>query len=394
MPLREFRVGVLGAGMIASHPGGVLPNLASIGSRVNVVAITSRTRSRAEEVAARFGIPRVRDTLTEMLADDDLDVVVNLTPGPAHSETNLEILEAGKHLISEKPLATNVPDADALIEIATDRRLLIVAAPPWMLDPRRVWGRDFIRRGAIGRVAFARSRSSHAGPAAMSWPADPSWAYGNGAGALFEMGVYGITEVTGILGPVKRVISMSGITETSRIGVGGLFDGRTIDVIADDNTLLLLDFGDATFAVVDATYNVHDSRVQSEPGGVRSRGNAQSVRPILGQAGTASDRPPPGGRERSTEWLGGARPHPPRGLATRVRPPSARDPPEPFRRLCRHRLEAGSERRTCQALARDHAECSRVGADRVCSRARDLIRLLEYRARRGCERSMIAGRKH
>ncbi len=256
VPLREFRVGVLGAGMIASHPGGVLPNLASIGSRVNVVAITSRTRSRAEEVAARFGIPRVRDTLTEMLADDDLDVVVNLTPGPAHSETNLEILEAGKHLISEKPLATNVPDADALIEIATDRRLLIVAAPPWMLDPRRVAARDFIRRGAIGRVAFARSRSSHAGPAAMSWPADPSWAYADGAGALFEMGVYGITEVTGILGPAKRVISMSGITETSRIGVGGLFDGRTIDVIADDNTLLLLDFGDATFAVVDATYNV------------------------------------------------------------------------------------------------------------------------------------------
>ncbi len=256
VPLREFRVGVLGAGMIASHPGGVLPNLASIGSRVNVVAITSRTRSRAEEVAARFGIPRVRDSLTEMLADDDLDVVVNLTPGPAHSETNLEILEAGKHLISEKPLATNVPDADALIEIATDRRLLIVAAPPWMLDPRRVAARDFIRQGAIGRVAFARSRSSHAGPAAMSWPADPTWAYADGAGALFEMGVYGITEVTGILGPAKRVISMSGITETSRIGVGGLFDGRTIDVIADDNTLLLLDFGDATFAVVDATYNV------------------------------------------------------------------------------------------------------------------------------------------
>ena len=198
----------------------------------------------------------MRDTLTEMLAEDDLDVVVNLTPGPAHGDTNLEILESGKHLISEKPLATTIPDADALIEIAETRELLIVAAPPWMLDPRRVAARDFIRQGAIGRVAFARSRSSHAGPAAMSWPADPTWAYADGAGALVEMGVYGITELTGILGPARRVMAMSGITENRRIAVGGLFDGRTIDVTADDNTLLLLDFGEATFAVVDATYNV------------------------------------------------------------------------------------------------------------------------------------------
>jgi predicted dehydrogenase len=252
----EFRVGVLGAGMIASHPGGVLPNLAPLGTRVKVVAITSRTRTRAEEVAARFGIPRVRETLTEMLSEDDLDVVVNLTPGPAHSETNLEILESDTHLISEKPLATTIADADALIEIADKRRLLIVAAPPWMLDPRRAAVRDLIQQGAIGRVAFARSRSSHAGPAAMSWPADPTWAYAEGAGALPEMGVYGITEVTGILGPAKRVMAMSGITEQTRVAVGGLFDGRTIEVTADDNTLLLLDFGGATFAVVDATYNV------------------------------------------------------------------------------------------------------------------------------------------
>jgi predicted dehydrogenase len=242
--------------MIASHPGGVLPNLAPLGRRVSVVAISSRTRTRAEDVAARFGIPQVRETLAEMLAEDDLDVVVNLTPGPAHSETNLEILESGTHLISEKPLAATIADADALIDIAEKRELLIVAAPPWLLDPRRAAARELIRQGAIGHVAFARSRSSHAGPAAMSWPADPTWAYAEGAGALPEMGVYGITEVTGILGPAKRVMAMSGIAQETRIAVGGLFDGRTIEVTADDNTLLLLDFGGAKFAVVDATYNV------------------------------------------------------------------------------------------------------------------------------------------
>jgi predicted dehydrogenase len=254
--MEKLRIGVLGAGMIATHPGGILANLESVADRIEIVSIASRTRRRAEEVAARFGIAEVRDSLSEMLIRDDLDVVVNLTPVAAHSETNLEIVSAGKHLVTEKPLAATMSDADEIIRIAHDRGLLVVAAPPWLLDPRRVAARDVIRSGAIGHVAFARSRSSHAGPAAMSWPADPSWFYAEGGGALLDMGVYGITEVTGMLGPAQRVTALSGITRATRVVEGGPHNGQTIEVTADDNTLLLLDFGDATFAVVDATFNV------------------------------------------------------------------------------------------------------------------------------------------
>jgi len=254
--MEKLRIGVLGAGMIATHPGGVLPNLDSIVDRIEIVAVAERTRRRGEEVAARFGIGEVRDSLSQMLTHDDLDVVVNLTPGAAHGETNLEILNAGKHLITEKPLASTMNEADEIIRVANDRGLIVVASPPWLLDPRRVAARDAIRGGAIGQVAFARSRSSHAGPAAMSWPADPSWFYAKGAGALLDMGVYGITEVTGMLGPAQRVMAMSGITRVTRVVQGGPYNGRTIDVTADDNTLLMLDFGNATFATVDATFNV------------------------------------------------------------------------------------------------------------------------------------------
>lgn len=242
--------------MIATHPGGVLPNLQLLGHSVELRAITSRTLSTAREVAARFDIPEVYPSLTTMLTDGDLDVVINLTPIAAHTETNLEILEAGKHLISEKPIAESVKDADAIIAAARARSLLIVAAPPWMIDPRRVFARDLIWQGAIGTVAFARSRSSHAGPAAMGWPADPTWFYEKGAGALRDMGVYGITEVTGILGPAKRVMAMSGVTRATRVVRGGPFDGTELTVTADDNTLLLLDFGESVFAVVDATFNL------------------------------------------------------------------------------------------------------------------------------------------
>jgi predicted dehydrogenase len=256
----RVRIGILGAGMIATSPTGVVPNLAAIADRVEVRAIASRTRSVAEEVAATFAIPEVYGRLDEMLADADLDAVVNLTPAPAHSATNFEILRSGKHLVSEKPFASTVEDALELIDLARERELVVVVAPPSMLDPRRIAARRIIREGAIGRVAFVRCRASHGGPASMSWPADPSSFYAEGGGSLLDIGVYGIAEVTGLIGPAKRVTAMSGITAKTRVARGGPFDGRVIDVCADDNTLLMLDFGDSTFAVIDATFNVSAAR--------------------------------------------------------------------------------------------------------------------------------------
>lgn len=85
---------------------------------------------------------------------------------------------------------------------------------------------------------------------------DPAWFYEKGAGALRDMGVYGITEVTGMLGPAKRVMAMSGVTRGTRVVRGGPFDGTELTVTADDNTLLLVDFGESVFAVVDATFNL------------------------------------------------------------------------------------------------------------------------------------------
>ena len=101
-----------------------------------------------------------------------------------------------------------------------------------------------MQAGAIGQPCFARVRSSHGGPAAGNWPLDPTWFYQEGSGPLLDMGVYGIHEITGILGPAKRVVAFSGITEQVRTVRGGPFKGKQIDVTADDNTLLMLDFGE------------------------------------------------------------------------------------------------------------------------------------------------------
>jgi len=257
---KKLRLGILGAGMIAIVPNGFLPGLRLLADRVEVAAIASRTRARADTVARDFDIPAVYDDLDSMLAHADLDAVLNVTPIDAHYETNLRILKAGKHVLTEKPLAQTMAEVNELVEVAQQRGLHILNAPVDMLRPEWIEARRLVKAGALGKIAFARVQSSHAGPAAMNWPADPTWFYQKGSGPLLDMGVYGLTRLTGVLGPAKRVTAMSGITVPTRRARGGAFDGLEIPVTEADNNVLLLDFGDSTFATLDATFNVVGTR--------------------------------------------------------------------------------------------------------------------------------------
>ena len=259
-PGDPLRVGILGAGMIATVEPGYLPGLRRLSGRVAVTAIASRTRARAERVARDWDIPVVCDDLGGLLARADVDAVVNLTPIADHYETSLRVLAAGKHLVTEKPLASTLAQADELIEAADRGGLLIVCAPMDILKREWAQARRLIGAGAIGKVAFARVQSSHGGPAAMAWPADPAWFYAEGAGPLLDMGVYGLDRVTAVLGPARAVAAMSGVTAPVRRARGGPFDGLEIPVTENDNNLLLLDFGGATFAVVDAGFCVVATR--------------------------------------------------------------------------------------------------------------------------------------
>lgn len=257
-----LRVGILGTGGIAVAPYGVLPNIHRLSAHVEVVAVADVNDEAARTVAARFGIPESYGSLDDMLERSTLDAVVNLTPIPAHFETSRAILEHGLHLASEKPLAATLAQADELIAIAGERALTVVCAPPDMLYEPYEKAAELVRGGAIGKVAFARVRSSHAGPGGgpAGWPSDPSWFYRDGSGPLLDMGVYGIHEITGILGPARRVVAFQGVTEPARTVRGGPFAGLEMAVTAADNALFMLDFGGATFAVVDGTFNVHAAK--------------------------------------------------------------------------------------------------------------------------------------
>jgi predicted dehydrogenase len=255
-----LRVGVLGAGVIATAGYGVLPNVPHISAKATVTAIADTVPGRARVVAERFGIGEAYGSLADMLDGADIDAVANLTPIPVHAELSLQILAARRHLITEKPLATTMADADAIEAAARAAGVLVVCSPPNMIYPSRQEARRLVAGGAVGQVALAKVRASHAGPAAMGWPLDPGWFYQEGSGPLFDIGVYAIDELTGILGPARRVAAFSGITEKRRPVVGGPFDGEFVDVTADDNTVLMLDFGNSCFGLADGTFNMHATR--------------------------------------------------------------------------------------------------------------------------------------
>lgn len=255
--MEPMKFAVLGAGNIAVQPNGVLPNLHHIADKAVVTAVADPVQRKAEEAAERFGIPRVFTSLDDMLDYGEFDAVVNLTPIPVHGETSLKILEAGKHLTTEKPVGVTIEEVDALEEAAAARNLTVVCAPPNMLYPTRREARRLLAANTVGQLCFVRHRSSGPGPGSIAWPSDPSWFYEKGSGPMFDIGVYSMHEMIGILNrPVQRVFGFFGITEATRTVPAGPYRGLTFPVTANDNNLVLLDFGDSLFGVIDGTYNV------------------------------------------------------------------------------------------------------------------------------------------
>src|SRR5688572_5226822 len=126
MDRQPMKLGILGTGMIATYSYGVMPNLRHVPEKAQIVAVADPVFERAQAAQRQFNVPHAFRTLTEMLERADVDAVVNLTPIPLHAATSREILDAGKHLVTEKPLATTMEEADSLIETARRHGLTII----------------------------------------------------------------------------------------------------------------------------------------------------------------------------------------------------------------------------------------------------------------------------
>ncbi len=254
--MKPIKVGLVGCGTIA----GVmhLPGLAQMRElgKVEIVAVGDVIPEKAREAAQRFAVPTWYGDLDRMLADADFELLVNTTPIPDHFGVSLAALRTGRHVYTQKPMALTVAEATTLIEEARTKGVKLASAPEHPVRPQVQSMRNLIAEGAIGKVTFARVISSHDGPEKHDVPRDSTWFYKPGSNPILDLGVHGLSQITAIIGPVQKLACFSGRALSERITTAGSFKGKRIEVEIDDNSLLLLDFGDARFAFLDATYCV------------------------------------------------------------------------------------------------------------------------------------------
>jgi predicted dehydrogenase len=242
-------IGVLGLGSVFWGPYRQLIERLAREGRVRLTAVYDTDLAKRQAVAGALGLDPDLTGPDALLARDDVDLVLVLASMPAHGPLTLAALEAGKHVLVEKPMATTLADAERILERASAAPGTLVCAPHILLSPTYRLMHERVCAGAIGRVLTARGRYGWSGP----WWND--WYYRRGGGALFDLGIYNITSLCGFLGPARRVSAFVGTAIPERV-----VDGETIRVEADDNAHVLLDFGESRFAVVTTGFTMQRYR--------------------------------------------------------------------------------------------------------------------------------------
>ena len=248
-----LRIGVLGAGSIGIRGALVHLNVGDFNDRIVLQAVCDTVPGRALAAAEKFGAPQWFEDYDRMLAEGEIDAVTIGTPISLHYEQGLKGIEAGKHLHFNKTMTTTVEEADDLIARAEAKGVKLVSSPGQMLRPHLRRMRELIDDGAIGRVAWAATGAGFGfyhekegvrqGDDVLS-NINPAWYWRKpGGGPVYDMTVYGLHALTGILGPAQRVTALSGALVRERE-----FRGEVFPSDCDDNTFMLLDFGNALFA--------------------------------------------------------------------------------------------------------------------------------------------------
>jgi predicted dehydrogenase len=242
-----LRIGVIGCGNVLTAYRSPMEKLRARGL-ADVTVVCGRDSQR-DSALAQSAAPTFTSRSEDVIRSNEVDLVLILTSMPEHARLAAGALSAGKHVLVEKPLATNLEDAAMLVDLAKRSPGLLLCAPFTLLSPTFQILSRRISRGDIGAPCLARARYGWSGP----WWSD--WFYKPGGGCLFDLGVYCITTLTGLLGPALRVTAMAGVAIPER-----QINGRTITVAAEDNAQVLIDFGNACFAVVTTGFTMQQYR--------------------------------------------------------------------------------------------------------------------------------------
>ncbi|WP_429930227.1 Gfo/Idh/MocA family protein [Agrobacterium vitis] len=245
---RELNVGIIGCGNISS----AYFTLAPLFKGITVVACADINMNAAELRAEEFGVKA--QTVEELLANPDLDVVVNLTIPAVHYAVSKQILEAGKHVYSEKPLVLSLEEGESLRRIAKEKGLSVGCAPDTFLGGAHQLARKHIDEGGIGRVT---SGTCHVmGPGMEMWHPNPDFFFLPGGGPILDLGPYYIANLINLIGPVKRVGALTSMANETRTITSEPRNGEVIPVKTPTNIHALLEFVNGATITLSASWDV------------------------------------------------------------------------------------------------------------------------------------------
>jgi predicted dehydrogenase len=249
---KELGVGIIGCGNIST----TYFSLAPLFKGLKILACADLNRNAAELKAEEYGVKA--QSIPELLANNEIDVIVNLTIPAAHFSVSKAILEAGKHVYSEKPLVLTLEEGEELRKVAAEKKLSVGCAPDTFLGGSHQLARKYIDEGRVGRIT---SGTCHVmSPGMEMWHPNPGFFFVAGGGPILDLGPYYIANLINLLGPVKRVAALTSMANKTRTITSQPLAGQTIPVETPTNIHALLEFVSGATITLSASWDVWSHR--------------------------------------------------------------------------------------------------------------------------------------
>ena len=253
--MSKVNVAVVGCGNIS---GIYLENLTRTFDNVNVYAIADLIPANTKAKSEQYGIERIM-TLEEILADENVQIVLNLTTPPLHYSISKQALLAGKHVHSEKPLSISYAQGKELVEIAEEKGLFLGCAPDTFLGGGIQTCRKIIDDGLIGEVIGANAFMMCHGH--ESWHPNPAFYYQVGGGPMFDMGPYYLTALVSLIGSVDSVAGMTHTSFPTRRVTSQPNYGQIVEVEVPTHVNGLLRFHNGAVGNIITSFDVWGSKL-------------------------------------------------------------------------------------------------------------------------------------
>lgn len=242
-------VGIIGCGSISNSYLELAPQFKGFTIR----ACADLNMEAATKLAAQHDGLTAR-SIEDLLTSNDIDIIVNLTVPSAHYKVSTQILQAGKHVYSEKPFVLTLEEGQALQALAAKKGLRIGSAPDTFLGGSHQHARALIDQGAIGKVI---SGTCHVMSRGMEhWHPNPDFFFKAGGGPVLDIGPYYITNLIQLIGPITSVIAKSAIPNKQRLITSEPRNGDLIEVETPTTIHAVLEFANGALITLGASWDV------------------------------------------------------------------------------------------------------------------------------------------